>query len=340
MLGADTPVPFVDVIFSKDRAEWTATSDDAGNYSLPLQPGRFAVRAIGDGVMAIDLPALVIESTAKTYDLSVVRHSVIRGHARYLDKSPAQGALVVPQLERKSSAGLSARGELGSAEVEANGRFELFTVGGNIILHGSDGTASGRVSVGNLKAGEERERVELVLIPNGFVAGIVRDPSGAAVAGARVLASVQIPGTGEYDRIPVTTDRDGHFRWQVLRPAHTIVEAAGHGYAQSAPQDFTLAPGEHRENIELVLHNATYSLVGYVVDTSGEPLPYVEVAQGHEGSKARYEKSFTDAAGRFEFTSLGPGPHRLRARKTGYEQTRLRQVSAPANDLRIVMPLE
>jgi hypothetical protein len=333
------PVPRVDVIFSKEGLEWTATSDDSGEYSLALVAGTYQVRAFGDRVMAIHLPKLVLGGTARTYDVSVVEHSVVRGEVRYQDGSAAVGAIVMPQSDDKSASKLTARGEVGSAEVQDDGSFELFTLQGNLILHASGDAASGMALVPALKAGEEREQVRIVLVPNGFVAGVVLGPKGVPIEGARVLASVQIPGTGEYDRVPMTTDDEGRFKWQVLRPAHTIVEAAADGFARSTPQAFTLDPGSHREDIELTLHEATQGLVGHVHDASGEPLSFVEVAQGQEGSKARYKKAYTDADGRFEITALGPGPHRLRARKTGYKQTRLRQIVAPATNLSIVMSL-
>lgn len=339
-LANKKPTPFVDVIFSKKGSEWTATSDNEGQYSLALAPGSYQVRAIGDQVMAMNLPALVVASEAMTYDLSVVEHSVIRGFALFADRSPAVGAIVVPELDSKSAKGLSTRGELGSAEVLPDGSFELYTVQGNLILHVGNESASGTTKVANLKAGEEREEVEVVLVPNGYVAGIVQGPLGAPIDSARVLISMQIPGTGEYDRVPVETNRRGRFRYQVLRPTHTIVDASARGYAHSTPVSFSLKPGESREDIELVLHEATFSLVGHVLNSEGEAIAFAEVAQGQEGSKERYKKAYTNSEGRFEIADVGPGPHRLRVRKKGYQQTRLSDITAPADDLSIVMPTE
>ncbi len=339
-LSDKKPAPAVDVIFSKEGSEWTATSNNEGLYSVALGPGTYQVRAIGDRVMAIHLPALVVRSAAKTYDLSVVEHSVIRGFAYFTDRSPAVGAIVVPELDDKSAGGLSTRGELGSAEVLDDGSFELFTVQGNLILHVGDESASGTAVVANLKAGEEREEIEVVLVPNGYVAGTVQGPLGAPIDGAQVLVSVQIPGTGEYDRIPVETNQRGRFRYQVLRPTHTIVDASARGYAHSTPLSFSLKPGESRDSLKIVLHEATFSLVGRVVNAEGEAIAFAEVAQGQEGSKERYKKAYTNAEGQFEISELGPGPHRLRARKAGYQQTRLRKITAPASNLSIVMPKE
>ena len=332
------PVPAVDVIFARDKSEWTATSDLEGAYSIDLGAGTYRVRALGDRVMAINLPPLTVASEAMTYDVTVVQQTVIRGRAVHRDGRAARGAIVVPQTDVKTARELSSRGELGSAEVESDGSFELITMPGNLLLHASDGEASGVVAVKNLQAGEQRRHVHIVLVPNGFIAGVVRGPKGVPVAGATVLASVQIPGTPEYDRVPVSADEEGRFRWQVPRSGHTIVEAAAAGFAQSAPQAFTLDPGEDRDNIELTLLPATHSLAGLVVDERGEALADVEIAQGREGSKARYKRVRTDADGRFEITKLGPGPHRLRARKVGYEQTRVRQITAPATNITITMP--
>jgi hypothetical protein len=333
----DTPVAFVDVIFSSSGAEWTATSDEQGQYKLQLSPGSYQVRAIGDRVMAIGLAPFLLGPGSRTYDIRVAKHSVIRGHARRPDGSPATGAVVVPQVQGSTASGFSARGELGSAEVLSDGSFELFTLHGNLVLHATSESAAGSVLVPAVKPGEERDEVKILVVPNGYVEGQVRGPGGAALGESRVLISMQIPGTGEYDRIPVSTNSRGQFRYQVLRPGHIIVEATARGFAQSTPLSFALEAGESRKGIAIVLHEANLSLSGRVLDEEGEPLAYVEVAQGQEGSKERYKKTLTGSEGQFTLTELGPGPHRLRARKSGYQQTRLREITAPASDLRIVM---
>jgi hypothetical protein len=333
----DRPVAFVDVIFASKGAEWTATSDEQGQYSLRLLPGSYQVRAIGDRVMAIGLPPFLLGRASRSYDLRVAQHSVIRGQALGPDGSPATGAVIVPQVQGSTASGFSARGELGSAEVQSDGSFELFTLHGNLVLHATSESSAGSALVPALKPGEERDKVKILVVPNGHIEGNVRGPSGAALGDSRVLISMRIPGTGEYDRIPVSTNSRGHFRYQVLRPAHTIVEATARGFAQSTPISFALKAGESRKGIVIVLHEANLSLSGRVVDENDAPLAYVEVAQGQEGSKERYKKTITGSEGQFTLTGLGPGPHRLRARKSGYQQTRLREIEAPASDLRIVM---
>lgn len=334
----DQPAAAVDVIFSSKGAESTATSDDKGAYSLHLVPGRYRVRAIGERVIAVGLPPLELGSTARRFDIRVQRQSVIRGHVRYRDRSPAAGAIVVPHRDSKQKSRLAALGELGSAEVEDDGSFELFTVPGNLILDASVRSAAGRAKVHALAPGEARNNVTITLIPNGYVEGVVRGPDDEVIGDAKVLASMQIPGTGEYDRIPVSTDARGHFRYQVIRPARTIVEATARGYAQSKPVAFELAPGESRTNLILELGKAELSLSGHVVDEAGHPLALVQVAQGVVGSKERYKKTFTNADGYFIISDLGPGPHRLRFRHNGYEQTRKTGIEAPASDILVTMP--
>lgn len=336
-LQGDEPVPSVDVIFEKKGAEWTATSDNEGAYSLVLSPGSYQVRAFGDRVMAIGLPALVVGEEGATYDVHVAPHSVVRGVVRFANGRPAKGALVIPHLQDTRSA-MAARGELGSAEVDEDGHFELFTRAGNLVLEAEDGRASGRVLVPALKQGEEREEIAIIMVANGSLQGVVQDPDGVVIEGATVLVSVQVPGSGEYDRVPITSDARGRFQFALPRPAHTIIEASASGFAQAPPQSFMVEPGESRKGLTLVVVPAVHILEGRVVDSEGEPLAYAEVALGQEGSKARYKRAYTTSKGLFEFDSLGPGPHRLRVRKTGYEQTRLRDVMAPRSDLQITMP--
>ena len=332
------PVGFVDVIFSNRGGEATATSDETGAYSLRLGPGSYRVRAIGDRVMAIGLEPLTLGAEPRRYDIRVQEHSVIRGRVRHRDGSPAAGAIVVPHFADKRASGASARGELGSASAQDDGSFELFTLQGDLIVSAGSASAAGSAAVPGLAAGDVRENIDIVLVPNGYVEGVVRGPGGQEIGDARVLVSMQIPGTGEYDRIPVSTDARGHFRYQVIRPGHTIVEALARGFAQSAPIDFRLAPGESRAGLVLGLVEATKSLSGHVTDASGAPLSFVQVAQGRMGSKARFKKTYTDADGAFTVSGLGPGPHRLRFRKHGHEQMRRSNLEAPGADIRVVMP--
>ncbi len=335
----DSPAASVDVIFADDKgAESTATSDDKGAYSLHLVPGRYRVRAIGERVIAVGLPPLELGSTARRFDIRVQRQSVIRGHVRYRDRSPAAGAVVVPHRDSNKTSELAALGELGTAEVADDGSFELFTVPGNLVVDASSRSAAGRTRVHALAPGEARNNVNIIVIPNGYVEGVVRGPDHETIGDAKVLASMQIPGTGEYDRIPVSTDAQGHFRYQVIRPTHTIVEAAARGYAQSKPVAFDLEPGESRTNIVLELGKAELSLSGHVVDESGHPLALVQVAQGVVGSKERYNKTYTNADGYFIISDLGPGPHRLRFRRNGYQQTRKTGIEAPSSDILVTMP--
>lgn len=325
-------------MFSGQRAEWTATSDESGDYSLQLAAGTYQVRAIGDHVMAIGLPQLTVGSEPRRYDIRVLQSAVVRGRVRFADGSPAAGAVVVAYLARNTAPVLVTRGALGSAEVQDDGSFELTTAPGNLILTASGRSAAGSVRVSALEPGEVRTNIKITLVPNGYVEGVVHDPKGRAINTAKVLVSMRIPGTWEYDRISVPTDARGRFRYQVIRAGDTIVEATAPGFAQSNPTAFRLEAGQSRTGILLALHDANRKLSGHVVDASGNPLALVEVAQGHMGSKERYKRTFTNAAGFFIFSGLGPGPHHLRLRKSGYAQTRKSKLKATKTDIRIIMP--
>lgn len=331
------PVPHVDVIFAGKGAEWTATSNKSGDYALKLAPGSYQVRAVGDRVLGIGLKPLTLGSEPRRYDIHVRQSSVVRGHVRYANGRPAAGAVVVPYLSHSTTV-LATRGALGSAEVRDDGSFELYTAPGSLILTASHKAAAGSVRVSGLKPGELRKNVRIVLVPNGYVDGVVHGPKGKVVGAAKVLVSMRVPGTWEYDRVPIPTDAQGRFRYQVIRPGQTIVEATAPGFAQSDPKTFQLDAGQSRTGILLRLHEANRSLSGHVVDTSGNPLAFVEVAQGVMGSKEHYKKTFTDASGSFTISGLGPGPHHLRLRKSGYKQTRQSKLNASKSNIRIVMP--
>jgi RNA polymerase sigma factor (sigma-70 family) len=168
------------------------------------------------------------------------------------------------------------------------------------------------------------------------VRGVVKDPAGAPVVGATVIA---VPG-GVGRPLTTTTDASGRFSFDRPPPGHTpaaaiTVMAAKDGFAPT--QGFVLP--NHTEELDLNLPAAA-GYAGTVKDRAGRPIPGVEVQFGIVYRQGNYatpaypsaaaargtpaEKFFfatSDAGGAFRFTAVPAGAELVfRATAPGYAE--------------------
>jgi protocatechuate 3,4-dioxygenase beta subunit len=328
-------VPYVDVVFRRGRQEATTTSDDSGDFEIQLEAGTYEIRAVGDGVLADRVQTLALRSEARI-EVEVVDLAAVMGTVRYDDGRPASEIEVGVRVEGSKVRSYLETGEIAPALTDSSGNFEIMLPPGSHVLRAQDSATDAFVEVANLKAGEEREGVSIVLDRSARLSGRVVSPQGKSMTGAEVTISAQIPGTGQYDRKTLHSDKSGRFALDGIRPGTYVVEATFWGYAPSPPQRIALKHGQSRANIKLKL-TPPLRLAGQVVDSEGQPLPEVEIAHVWEGSRRRYSKTSTNDAGRFAFSSVGAGPHMVRARKPGYVLARLHNVPAPNEAVNITM---
>jgi hypothetical protein len=328
----DQPQAAVDVVFANALGESTATSDSNGDYEMLVVPGMYKLRAQGERVASLEASLLVL--TDMRHDVLVLEFATIEGIALLPNGDPAKGVLVLSVGENRAGKSL----ELGQTETGEDGTFLLQTHEGASRLVATSAKHAGQTKVSALGAGDSQQGVTIKMLPNGTVSGTVVDAHGVSIANANVLISVEYIGQGRYDRRPHLSDERGEFAWLLPQFGNVIVEANATDFSGSVPLQFDLRPGESRKKLRIVLGEAEFSLVGRVVDDEGKVLAGVEVAQGAEGSKSRYRKTRSDERGNFAFEKLSKGPHRLRARLSGYKQTRVGGLVAPNDRIQIVMP--
>lgn len=126
-----------------------------------------------------------------------------------------------------------------------------------------------------LRAGEERNGIELVLVRGAALAGTLVDEDGYALPGARVTAG---PRSGEGALLVATSDADGQYRFDSLPPGDYVLCASLDDRAARSGRVLALGEGEH-EQADLVLARGTH----LVIDVRELPAPvqvHVEDAAG------------------------------------------------------------
>lgn len=163
--------------------------------------------------------------------------------------------------------------------------------------------------------------------PGGNVSGVVLDPEGEPVAGARVQVGprggyiVDSPsGLRGEAAIPVSaiTDEAGGFLYPGdLTPCLQEVRVAARGFPVWS-SEVDVRPGQ-RAFIEIRL-DAPARIEGRVVTATGEPVEGARVIQAHEHGGGWFHHSFpppaayTDAEGRFRLGWVPPGIQEVNAR--------------------------
>ena len=166
--------------------------------------------------------------------------------------------------------------------------------------HGPSGTMPVRVP----QAGE----LVLVVPREATVAGVVLDPDGRPVHGARVQAETEEDGwVDSILRDADRTGRDGTFELS-LAPGEFEVHAQDDGYAESVRTTLEVAPAERRAGLVLALRRA--GRISGVLDPSLGELAGREVDLNHLDGPG-WDETRTDDRGRFEFGGLAPGTFRL-----------------------------
>jgi hypothetical protein len=202
-----------------------------------------------------------------------------------------------------------------------------------------------------LEPGDEKE-VSLVLNPGGEISGVVVDPAGSAIEGARVRLLRVPQGEDKNEKMILETQKlfggsykstrskdDGVFRIQGL-PAGTYTLSVEHaGYSPREVQD--ISPGQGEQRIALL---PAASLSGLVVDAANrQPITHfqvrVKLLGSEEAPKAgqedfdisylRSDREYHDIDGRFLRDDLDGGKYEVKVTSTGYSPSRAEIVLPP-----------
>jgi protocatechuate 3,4-dioxygenase beta subunit len=287
-------------------------TDANGRYTVTgIVPGHHQISLSADGYVermeGIPLP----ESTERDF--------VLRASAR------VSGQVVTSAGARAAGATVEARvlpRERGPMSVEktrtdTSGSFELRRIAAGqlyvTVALGQEVAEIGPEEVGTTG----RKTLQIRLGEGARISGQVVRSDGSSAVGVRVRAQ-----SGNGSAAPETrTAAEGGFDLGPL-PAGTVSVIAGDGGVttdqrwQPSPErlQVTLAPGERKHGVRLTLQKPSSPITGIVVGPANEPVAGVTVEAFSEGAASfSAGRAVSDGAGRFQLTTSGTGPFRLRA---------------------------
>ena len=355
---AGSPVEIV-AVPSDDLPE-AVSADKNGRFTLgPLPPGRYQIIARVPDHVQMESPELRLRPDATpSIQLRLARAGRLTG--RVLDEKgqPMAGVSVSATTAAGRStasdeltvllgtlplaaeaAGLPGQtmgkqGKMRTATTDPKGRFLIDEMPpGRLRV---DVTHPDRLPVRRepiqLAPGGRQDLGDIALQSGALLAGKVLDEAGRPIEGARVEARPNAKGPP----VRMASDHDGNFSLRVPGGDYALVAAAparapGSWFAVHA------VPGEPSRPIELRLPRADGSIEGYVRDTSGKPVPKVNVSAltippgpppgagtrwkprasaelGGKGPALTLASTSSDWGGRFRLTGLPRGTVILEAR--------------------------
>lgn len=176
------------------------------------------------------------------------------------------------------------------------------------------------------------------------VVGTVENPSGGAVAGAKVTLTrfaastlfFQDPSSQDHSKdLSTTTDGQGLFAFTDVPTASSYALIVDHAdYARREEGPFEVQEGQQVQQV--VVLKAGTRLYGTVTDTGGNPVPEARLFLGLSAmglpvalsdNDPTLERNSTDSTGQFEFKNLATGSYVLTAVAEGYGRMSLEQLN-------------
>lgn len=181
---------------------------------------------------------------------------------------------------------------------------------------------------------EEGLDLEIVLesSPTGSLRGLMTDESGSPIPQFGLsVRSMQMLGKS----IALKSDAEGRFKAEGVPEGELLLET--HSLPRLSVRGIVMEAGQGVE-VTLVLDWGQHAVSGTVQDESAAPVPGARVSLqwSHESGKilsSSYRNAVADEAGRFSFSELGPGEHRITVNAPGYLQVQtVVDVGKPGNE--------
>ena len=329
----------------------TATTDAEGAFEFPaVATGSYQltvdhVEFAGRAPASLDIPTG--EGDIDIGSITLTPGMQIEGLVVGPDRRPVAGAQVsaFQDYSTRSPTDAGAR----AAITDYDGRFRIGGLQDRPVdvTVKADGYASSHLK--GVKPATN-DVLEIELNRGAVLAGRVVDTGGAVVSSAMVTLFDPEPrpfaGFNAPDQEPVSTDANGRFRFEFLRPGTWRASAfalTGGGRTESGP--IHLRTGEVRE-IELVLASHDAQVVGVVTNHLGNPVERAEVtiiAGGAPGGPSRQAGSSwgtsTGSGGRFQSGPVPAGNATIVGSHPEYRET-VREITIDPGSNEVSLVLE
>ena len=263
-----------------------------------------------------DEPFEIADGKTRKVQVKLERLAVLKGVVRDVANKPVKGAevIVLPSDLAWPPYGPA-------IETDGKGRFKFHFHLGERERRDPIGTVVARIAARNLIAaaeiGDVKTLVEIKLAPGAQITGLVTDPEGKPIAGAKVRASLGVGAQWTFAlRITAVTDGKGRYVFPAMLPdAEYRIRAAADGYGRAnITGDIPEKPKAPVQVEKIVLKPANLSISGVVLDADGKPAVGVVVRASGEGQPDSDKSATTDKKGKFKVVKLCKGEVRLRAR--------------------------
>jgi hypothetical protein len=313
-----------------------------------MLPGAYRLGAAEEGPIPARTPAKLLAADLTGVDLVVPAPTRVQGRVVTASGQPVEDARVSGSFE--TSTGGGGMMSLGEATVTgADGRFELkrSMPGTMRITARHEQLGSAQLGPEPLKAGEART-LELRLQPGASISGVVRTDDGKPAAAVRITSLVRDMRMG-LDAVDVSGP-DGRYRLSGLPAARVTVVAQRSGQLNLGPEDqphqktVTLADGEQRTGVDLVVSPAGLAIKGVILDPAGKPVAgaIISAAPERDGrafrGMSRDLKAYSDVEGNFSLTDVARGVYTVWAIHPEHPEAEARGVSPGQGVLRLQFP--
>lgn len=200
------------------------------------------------------------------------------------------------------------------SDLEGNFRLTEVTPGLIDLSAQAPGWQAGRVADLEVRGGEEKRGVEIMLSPAAILEGRVLTPSGEALPGAQVGLPFE-EGQGRGFQM-ATTDDEGRYMLESLPPGHRTLEATHPDYG-TARRQTELRVGEN--SLDITLEGGS-EVSGRVVDDTGMPVPGAQVWLYSLGGP-RPLSTMSQSDGSFRFAAVAAGDYRAGVDKEGFARS-------------------
>ncbi|MFO7565104.1 MAG: carboxypeptidase regulatory-like domain-containing protein [Enhygromyxa sp.] len=288
-------------------------------------PGAYEVTVHCEGAIAErEYPDLLVGDASRTDRVWTVQEGqAIHGVVVDGDAGPVAGVRVRASMRAPAGDPAAPTTDGTSAPSLGDGSFSVTGLAsGTYELEAELWSTTGATEV-VLSPGADARDVELVLAPQGTIAGLVRDEQGEPIAKVTVQLAPERPGP----KLVAVSDHEGRFRLEHVPRGSQRIVAVDEGAVWPGPspddEPGVLAQVESGETtqVELVLRRPSASVRGRVLDSDGSPVSDAFVRQQRMTAAAWSSSEagvLTDPDGRFELDGLFPAtPYRIGAFRRG-----------------------